>query len=117
MSRIGIDVYACYHHCCAFERRESTDELSGRTLGEDIAEAQLWNGDVISVDVAARRIEMAVPAEELARRRAAWVPPKPHFGRGYGWIFDRHILQADKGCDFDFLETAFGPGPDEPAIL
>ena len=79
--------------------------------------ALVRTGDVISVDVAARRIEMEVPEDELARRRAAWTPTEPHFGRGYGWIFDRHILQADKGCDFDFLETAFGPGPDEPAIL
>jgi len=79
--------------------------------------ALVRTGDVISVDVAARRIEMEVADEELARRRAAWTPPKPHFGRGYGWIFDRHILQADKGCDFDFLETGFGPGPGEPAIL
>jgi dihydroxy-acid dehydratase len=79
--------------------------------------ALVRTGDVISVDVAARRIEMEVPEDELARRRAAWTPPQPHFGRGYGWIFDRHILQADQGCDFDFLETAFGPSPGEPAIL
>lgn len=79
--------------------------------------ALVRSGDVISVDVAARRIETEVPEDELALRRAAWAPPKPHFGRGYGWIFDRHILQADKGCDFDFLETSFSPGPGEPAIL
>ncbi len=79
--------------------------------------ALVRSGDVISVDVAARRIEMEVPEDALARRRAAWTPPRPHFGRGYGWIFDRHILQADKGCDFDFLETSFGSGPGEPAIV
>jgi dihydroxy-acid dehydratase len=79
--------------------------------------ALVRTGDVISVDVAARRIEMEVREDELTRRRAAWTPPERHFGRGYGWIFDQHILQADKGCDFDFLETSFGPGSGEPAIL
>jgi len=37
--------------------------------------------------------------------------------RPCGWTFYRHILQADKGGDFDFLEIAFGPGPVEPEIL
>jgi dihydroxyacid dehydratase/phosphogluconate dehydratase len=41
------------------------------------------------------------------RRRAAWTPPPPRFERGYGWMFSQHILQADQGCDFDFLETSF----------
>ena len=74
-------------------------------------------GDLISVDVAARRIEVEVPEDELARRRAAWVRPEPRYGRGYGWMFDRHVLQADQGCDFDFLETGFGPAAGEPEIL
>ncbi len=38
------------------------------------------------------------------------------FGRGYGWMFARHVAQADTGCDFDFLETGFGPTPGEPDI-
>jgi dihydroxy-acid dehydratase len=45
------------------------------------------------------------------------VAPEPRYGRGYGWIFARHVLQADQGCDFDFLETGFGPPVAEPAIL
>ena len=38
-----------------------------------------------------------------ARRRAAWKPPTPAFRRGYGSLYVRHVLQADQGCDFDFL--------------
>jgi len=67
--------------------------------------------------VAARRIDMQVSDEELAARRAELAPPEPRFGRGYGWMFSRHIGQAHEGCDFDFLETDFGPSPGEPAIL
>lgn len=78
--------------------------------------ALLRTGDVVRVDVPARRLDMEVGAEDLAARRAAWVPPEPRFTRGYGWVYSRHIGQADKGCDFDFLETAFGGPTAEPAI-
>ncbi|MBO0810108.1 MAG: dihydroxy-acid dehydratase, partial [Actinobacteria bacterium] len=40
---------------------------------------------------------------ELARRRAAWQPPPPAFGRGYGALYTEHVTQADQGCDFGFL--------------
>jgi dihydroxyacid dehydratase/phosphogluconate dehydratase len=60
---------------------------------------------------------MKVSDEELARRKAAWVAPKPHYERGYGWIFTKHIKQAHDGCDFDFLETQFGGPVDEPVIF
>jgi dihydroxy-acid dehydratase len=73
-------------------------------------------GDVIAVDVAARSINLQVPEAELAARRAAWSPPPPRFERGYGWMFARHIRQANEGCDFDFLETGFGGPIAEPAI-
>ncbi len=79
--------------------------------------ALVRTGDRISLDVAARTINLDVPAEELARRRAAWSPPAPRFGRGYGWMFTRHIRQAHEGCDFDFLETGFGAPVGEPAIF
>ncbi|MEX0956701.1 MAG: L-arabinonate dehydratase [Rhizobiaceae bacterium] len=79
--------------------------------------ALVRTGDIVRVDVAARRIDMEVSKDELAIRRAALGPPEPRFGRGYGWMFSRHIGQANKGCDFDFLETGFGPPPGEPAIL
>jgi dihydroxyacid dehydratase/phosphogluconate dehydratase len=60
-------------------------------------------GDEIEIDVAARRIHLHVAEDELARRRAAWKPPPPHYLRGYGAMFSAHIGQADEGCDFDFL--------------
>jgi dihydroxy-acid dehydratase len=60
-------------------------------------------GDEIEIDVDARRIHLHVSDEELARRRAAWKPPAPHYVRGYGAMFSTHIGQADEGCDFDFL--------------
>ena len=34
----------------------------------------------------------------------AWQPPEPHYARGYGVLYQRHITQANVGCDFDFLE-------------
>jgi dihydroxyacid dehydratase/phosphogluconate dehydratase len=70
-------------------------------------------GDVISLDVPNRRIDLEVAEDELARRRAEWKTPPQKFGRGYGVIMSRHITQADKGCDFDFLSgTAPTPEPE-----
>jgi dihydroxy-acid dehydratase len=79
--------------------------------------ALLQTGDTVRVDIPARSIDMLVDEAELARRRAAWTPPEPKFGRGYGWVFARHVSQADSGCDFDFLETGFGPAAGEPDIF
>ena len=62
------------------------------------------DGDLIELDVAARRLELKVGDAELARRRAAWKKPAPRFERGYGALYQQHITQADQGCDFDFLE-------------
>ena len=78
--------------------------------------ALVRTGDVIAVDVDARSLSMEVSDEELAARRAAWTPPAPRYERGYGWIYAKHIMQADQGCDFDFLQTGFGGPTDEPAI-
>ncbi|WP_248962638.1 L-arabinonate dehydratase [Sphaerisporangium perillae] len=75
--------------------------------------ALVRDGDPITLDVEARRLSLDVPEDELERRRAAWQPPAPVFQRGYGTLFDAHILQADEGCDFDFLLGAGGaPEPD-----
>lgn len=79
--------------------------------------ALLRTGDIVALDVEARTLDMQVSDEELARRRAAWKPPAARFERGYGWMFSKHIMQADRGCDFDFLETEFGASADEPAIF
>ncbi|UYN97477.1 MAG: dihydroxy-acid dehydratase [Enhydrobacter sp.] len=78
--------------------------------------ALVRTGDMISLDVDKRRIDMNVSDDELARRRAAWRPPAPRYERGYGWMFTRHIKQANEGCDFDFLETGFGKAVAEPSI-
>ena len=65
--------------------------------------ALVKNGDMITLDVAARRLHLHVSDEELATRRAAWTPPKPHASRGYQKLYIDHVLQADRGVDFDFL--------------
>jgi len=78
--------------------------------------ALVQTGDMISLDVDKRTIDMNVSDEELARRRAAWKKPGPRYERGYGWMFTRHIKQANEGCDFDFLETGFGAPVGEPSI-
>ncbi len=64
--------------------------------------ALVRDGDMIELDVAERRLELLVTDEELATRRAAWAPPPPPDG-GYASLFVGHVLQADRGCDFDFL--------------
>jgi len=78
--------------------------------------ALLKTGDIVRLDLAARRIDMLVDEAELERRRAAWQKPAQKTGRGYGWMFARHVQQADTGADFDFLETKFGPSAPEPDI-
>jgi dihydroxy-acid dehydratase len=64
--------------------------------------ALVEDGDRLRLDVAGRRIDLLVDEAELARRRAAWVPP-PKPARGYARLYAEHVMQADKGCDFDFL--------------
>ena len=78
--------------------------------------ALVETGDLIEIDIPARRLELAVDDAELERRRAAWKAPEPRYARGYGWMFQQHIRQANEGCDFDFLEPGFGPPPAEPEI-
>jgi dihydroxy-acid dehydratase len=67
--------------------------------------ALVLDGDLVRLDVAARRLDLLVSDDELAARRDAWVPPAPKFERGFGLLYSRHVQQADLGCDFDFLET------------
>jgi dihydroxy-acid dehydratase len=100
----GTSYGACMLHC-------APEAYIGGPL------AWVRTGDRITVDVPARRIHLEVDDAELARRKAAWSPPAPRYERGYGWMFNRHILQADQGCDFDFLETSFGTPVPEPAIF
>ena len=75
--------------------------------------ALVKEGDIIELDVAARQLNLRVSQDDLARRRAAWHPRPAAYPRGYGKLFLEHILQADEGCDFDFLEgTAPIPEPE-----
>ena len=69
--------------------------------------ALVHTGDRIRLDAPARRLDVLVDDAELARRREALVLPSPHAApiaeRGYAALFRRSVLQADEGCDFDFL--------------
>jgi dihydroxy-acid dehydratase len=67
------------------------------------------NGDMIELDVEAGRLELKVSDRELGARRAGFTPPPPKYRRGYGALYLEHVLQADEGCDFDFLRKL----PDE----
>jgi dihydroxy-acid dehydratase len=62
------------------------------------------DGDVIELDVPARRLSLRIDDSELSRRRAEWKRPDPHYPRGFGHLYSLHVTQADRGCDFDFLE-------------
>ncbi|MNC96729.1 L-arabonate dehydratase [compost metagenome] len=62
--------------------------------------AKVRNGDRIRLSVNDRRIDLLVPQDELARRKNG---PAPMPERGYARLYRREILQADRGCDFDFL--------------
>jgi dihydroxy-acid dehydratase len=76
--------------------------------------ALVRTGDVIELDVPARRLHLDVSADELAHRRAAWQPAPEPYARGFAKLYRAHVTQAHEGCDFDFLQ-----GPDktpEPVI-
>jgi dihydroxy-acid dehydratase len=65
--------------------------------------ALVRDGDVIELDVAGRRLHVDVPDAELDGRAAELRPRAPHYRRGYGALYLAHVMQADQGCDFDFL--------------
>jgi dihydroxy-acid dehydratase len=73
--------------------------------------ALVRDGDQIALDVEAQRLDLDVPTEELAQRATQLRPPDAKYRRGYGRLFLDHVLQADQGCDFDFLQWL----PDEDA--
>jgi dihydroxy-acid dehydratase len=68
--------------------------------------ALVRNGDRIKLSVKSRSIDLAVPEPEIARRRAQWKPPVAQPLRGYAKLYMEHVLQAEHGCDFDFLRKA-----------
>jgi len=76
--------------------------------------ALVRDGDIIALDVPGRALTLRVPEEELAKRRATWSPRAPIYPRGFGRLYAQHVTQADRGCDFDFLEGTAPIG--EPEI-
>jgi dihydroxy-acid dehydratase len=66
------------------------------------------DGDQIVLDAEARRIELDVPAAVIERRLAEQAARRPAYARGYGALYLEHVLQADEGCDFDFLRAIPG---------
>jgi len=75
--------------------------------------ALVETGDLIELDVSERRLELKVEPAELERRRLVRPPPTPRFVRGYGALYAQHVLQANEGCDFDFLaKRADNPEPE-----
>lgn len=77
--------------------------------------AFVQSGDKITLDVAARKLELHVDEATLAKRKESWTPPESPYARGYGALFMQHVTQADQGCDFDFLHAGV-PTP-EPKIF
>ncbi|MGN6768043.1 MAG: dihydroxy-acid dehydratase, partial [Rhizobiaceae bacterium] len=74
--------------------------------------ALLKTGDRIRLDADAGTLDMLVDAEELDRRRREWSPPE-RYSRSFAALYQAHVSQADKGCDFDFLAgTAPVPEPE-----
>ncbi|MFT4214233.1 MAG: IlvD/Edd family dehydratase [Microbacterium sp.] len=69
------------------------------------------DGDPIVLDVENQRLDLDLPVEEIERRLAEFAPPQPKYARGYGRLFLDHVLQADEGCDFDFLQAVPGEAP------
>ncbi len=79
--------------------------------------ALVQDGDLIELDVPRRKLNLLVSDDVLAKRRAAWREPVAHFDRGFGWLYDRHVTQADQGCDFDFMERQTARSrPKDPQI-
>jgi dihydroxyacid dehydratase/phosphogluconate dehydratase len=65
--------------------------------------ALVRNGDLVELDVEARRLHLDVGEQEFARRRAEWTPPEPAMKSGYQKLYVDHVLQASEGADLDFL--------------
>ena len=76
--------------------------------------AVVADGDLIRLNVAERRLDLLIPDAELQARLAAWTPPPRPHRRGYPRLYIEHVLQADEGCDFDFLRPT---GPDDLDLI
>ena len=67
--------------------------------------AIVQTGDIITLDVATRRLHLHLSDEDIAARLSTWKAAPPHYTRGYGKLFLNHVTQAHLGCDFDFLQA------------
>ncbi len=103
--------------------RVSDARMSGTAYGTAVLHASpesavggplalVRTGDVICLDVGARRIDVLVEEAELNRRRARWQEPDPHYTRGWGRLFLEHVEQAHRGCDLDVLKFTGRDAPD-----
>jgi dihydroxyacid dehydratase/phosphogluconate dehydratase len=72
--------------------------------------ALVRDGDMIELDVEARRLHLDVSEQELDRRRAEWTPPPPRASSGYQSMYIKHVMQANQGADLDFLVGCRGSG-------
>lgn len=99
--------------------RISDGRMSGTAYGTTVlhvspesaiggALALVQNGDMIELDVEKRLLHLHVSDEELAKRKAAWVPPPPAATRGYVSMYIKHVMGSDKGADLDFLRGSSG---------
>jgi L-arabonate dehydrase len=99
--------------------RISDARMSGTAYGTTVLHAApeaaaggtlaiVQNGDLITLDVAARRLHLHVSDEEIAKRLAAWKAPEPPLASGYWKLYTDTVLQADEGCDLDFLRGKRG---------
>jgi dihydroxy-acid dehydratase len=77
--------------------------------------ALVHNGDVIEIDVEARKLHLHVSETELAARKAQWKAPPPHADRGWVKLYCDTVLQADEGVDLDFLIGKSGAGVGRPS--
>ena len=78
--------------------------------------AIVQNGDPIVLDVERRRIDLDIPEQDISARQKRWTPPRPHYRRGYGAVFLEHVLQANEGCDFDFLRRLPDEAPESEPL-
>jgi dihydroxy-acid dehydratase len=76
--------------------------------------ALVRDGDLVSLDLKNRRLDLLIGDDEMSARRAQWTKPSPRYQRGYGALYLERVTQANRGCDFDFLGTR-APTP-EPEI-
>ncbi|WP_246338701.1 IlvD/Edd family dehydratase [Amycolatopsis endophytica] len=70
--------------------------------------ALVRTGDLVTLDVTARTLNVEVTDEELTARREVWPAPETAYTSGYTWLYTQHVLQADQGADFDFLRGSRG---------